>query len=85
MIQSIHKGIEIEMEAHQLPHGMWRCDYTLIKHPERTRTFHHGDEEFATMDLAYERTLQAARDAIDKEMKGQPDEEIKNPPRQVRI
>ena len=85
MIQSIHKNVEIEMEAHQLPHGLWRCDYTLIKHPERTRTFHRGEEEFADMDLAYERTLQEARDAIDQEIKGQPETDIENPPRQVRI
>jgi hypothetical protein len=85
MIQSIHKGVEIEMEAHQLPHGMWRCDYTLITHPGRTRAFHQGGEEFATMDLAYERTLEEARGAIDKEVKGQPEENSENPPRQVRI
>lgn len=85
MIQSIHKGVEVEMVAHQLAHGMWRCDYTLITHPERTRTFHQGDEEFATMDLAYERTLEEARGAIDKEMKGQPEDKTEDPPRQVRI
>jgi hypothetical protein len=31
VIQAIHKGIEIEMELHQLAHGFWKCDYTLIK------------------------------------------------------
>ena len=46
MIQSIYKGIEIEMEMHQqLQQGHWRCDYTLIKHPQRTITIHHGNEE----------------------------------------
>ncbi|HEX4003721.1 MAG TPA: hypothetical protein VHX36_13810 [Candidatus Acidoferrales bacterium] len=85
MIQSIHKNVEIEMEAHQLPHGLWRCDYTLITHPERTRTFHPGKQEFATMDLAYEKTLEAARDAIDQRTKGEAETDIQNPPRQVRI
>ena len=40
------------MELHQQAHGRWKCDYTLIKHPERTITLHHGDEEYSTMDLA---------------------------------
>ncbi len=66
MIQAVHKGIEIEMELHQLPHGRWKCDYTLIKHPGRTQTIHHGDEEFATMDQAKAHALQEARDAIDR-------------------
>jgi len=65
MIQAVHKGIEIEMELHQLPHGFWKCDYTLIKHPEGTQTIHHGDAKFATMDLAKEYALQEARNAID--------------------
>ena len=34
MIQAVHKGIEIEMELHQLTEGYWKCDYTLIKHPK---------------------------------------------------
>jgi hypothetical protein len=65
MIQAIHKGIEIEMELHQLAHGNWKCDYTLIKHPARTITLHHGDKEFPTMDLAREYALQEARTEID--------------------
>ena len=65
MIQAIHKAIEIEMEIHQLAHG-WKCDYTLIKHPERTITIHHGDKEFPTMELARGSALQEARDAIDR-------------------
>jgi hypothetical protein len=60
-IQAIHKGIEIEMEVHQFPHGNWKCDYTLIKHPAGTQTIHHGDEEYATEDLAKEHALQDAR------------------------
>jgi hypothetical protein len=85
MVQSIYKDVEIEMEAHQLPHDLWRGDYTLITHPERTRTFYRGDKEFATMDLAYEQTLQAARAVIDQQTKGKPETDIENPPRQVRI
>ncbi len=54
MIQSIYKGIEIEMEMHQQAHGHWKCDYTLIKHPQRTITIHHGNEEFPSMELARE-------------------------------
>jgi hypothetical protein len=46
MIQATHKGIEIEMELHQLTHGYWTCDSTLA--------IYHGDEEFPTMDLARE-------------------------------
>jgi hypothetical protein len=66
MIQAIYKGIEIEMELHQLAHGKWKCDYTLIKHPERTTTLHHGDGEFPTMPLAREHALKEARAAIDQ-------------------
>jgi hypothetical protein len=42
VIQAIPKGIEIEMELQQEAHEEWRCDYTLITHPERTTTFHRG-------------------------------------------
>jgi hypothetical protein len=84
MIQSIHKGVEIELEIHEQLHGFWKCDYTLIKHPEGTRTFHHGEEEFPTMDLANEHALQQARDAIDRDPKEQ-SETIVDPPRQVHI
>jgi hypothetical protein len=67
MIQSIYKGIEIEMEMHQQrEQGYWRCDYTLIKHPERTVTIHHGDQEFPSMDLARAHALHDARVAIDQ-------------------
>ena len=66
MIQSTYKGIEIEMELQQQAHGRWKCDYTLIKHPERTVTIHHGDQEFPSMDLAREHALHDARAAIDR-------------------
>jgi hypothetical protein len=85
MIQSIHRGVEIELESHQLPHGMWKCDYTLITHPDRTRTIHRGTAEFPTKDLADEHALQEARETIDREMKGQPEENIMDPPREVDI
>jgi hypothetical protein len=66
MIQAVYKGIEIEMEMHQQAHDYWKCDYTLIKHPERAQTLHHGDKGFPTMELAREYALQEARDAIDR-------------------
>lgn len=66
MIQATHKGIEIELEMHQQAHGYWKCDYTLIKHPQRTITIAHGDEEFPTFDLARDHDLEKARAAIDK-------------------
>ena len=85
MIQEFHKGVEIEIELHQLPHGLWKCDYTLIKHPERTQTIHQGDEEFPTMDLAKEYALQQARNTIDRDFKSLAEDKIENPPRQVDI
>ena len=85
MIQAIHKGVEIELESHQLPRGLWRCDYTLITHPERTRTIHRGDREFPTKDLADQHALQEARDAIDRNTTGQLEEKMANPPREVDI
>jgi len=66
MIQAISKGVGIEMELHQQAHDYWKCYYTLIKHPGRTQTIHHGDKQFPTMDLAKEYALQEARDAIDR-------------------
>jgi hypothetical protein len=85
VIQAIHKGAEIELEIHQLPQGRWKCDYTLTKHPERTKMIHHRGEEFTSEDMAEEHGLQEARDAIDLDSKGQPEKEAMNPPRQVRI
>lgn len=66
MIQAIYKGVEIEMELQQQAHDYWKCDYTLIQHPERNVTIVHGTEQFPTMDLAREHALQEARAAIDK-------------------
>ncbi|MGP0071382.1 MAG: hypothetical protein ACLPWF_05545 [Bryobacteraceae bacterium] len=47
-------------------HGYWKCDYTLIKHPERTITIHHAEQVFPTMDLAREYAPHDARVAIDQ-------------------
>jgi hypothetical protein len=66
VIQAIHKGVEIEMELRQQAHGFWKCDYTLIKHPDRTVTIHHGEEEFPTMDLARQHAMKEACTAIDQ-------------------
>jgi hypothetical protein len=66
VIQAVHNGIEIEMELHQLTHGYWKCDFTLIKHPEGTTKVHRGFKEFPTMELAREAALQEAREAIDQ-------------------
>lgn len=87
MIQAIHKGVEIELESHQEAHGRWKCDYTLITHPDgtRTRMTYPGKVEFPTKDLADEHALQEAREAIDRDTKGRPEEKIVDPPRQVRV
>jgi len=66
MIQSVYKGVEIELELHQQTQDCWKCDYTLITHPDRVRTLHPGEKAFATMDLAKDAALQEARDAIDQ-------------------
>jgi hypothetical protein len=66
MIQAVHKGIEIEMEMHQQAHGYWKCDYSLIKHPERTITINHGAKAFPTLELAREYAFQQACAAIDQ-------------------
>jgi hypothetical protein len=85
MIQAIHKGVEIELQIHQLTHGLWRCDYSLTKHPERITTLHHGAKEFESEDTAKEYSLQEARDTIDRESEGQREKEVVDPPWQVRI
>jgi hypothetical protein len=65
-MQATYKGIEIEMDLHQYTHGNWRCDYTLIKHPERTVTMKHEAQEFPSMELAREFALRDAHAAIDR-------------------
>ena len=66
MIQAIYKNIEIEMEMQQQAREQWKCDYTLIKHPERTMTIHHGTESFPTLEAARVHALKDAQDAIDQ-------------------
>ena len=68
MIQAIYKGIEIELELHQQTHDNWKCDYTLIKHPSGTRTFHQGETAFPTMDQATDNALHQAHQAIDHDL-----------------
>lgn len=67
MIQAIYKGIEIEMEMHQQAHGQWRCDYTLIRRPQRSVRIEHVATEFPTFDLAREHALEKARTEIDRD------------------
>jgi hypothetical protein len=85
MIQAIHKGIEIELQIHPLGRGLWKCDYTLVRHPGRIQTLHPGNKEFDSEDAAKEYALQEARDEIDRETRGQPEVDDGKPPRQVRI
>lgn len=66
MIQAIYKGVEIEMEMHQQAQGQWRCDYTLIKHPERAVRIEHVATAFTTFGLARDYALERARAAIDR-------------------
>ena len=65
MVQAIYKGVEIEMEMHQQAHAQWRCDYTLIKHPDRSMRIEHMGTEFPTFDLARDYALGKAHTAID--------------------
>ena len=76
MIQEFHKGVEIELEIHQLPQDLWSCDRTC----DPSRRW-----EFPTMDLAKENALQEARDTIDRNSEGKPEKEMANPRREVRI
>lgn len=66
MIQAIYKNIEIEMEMQQQAREQWKCDYTLIKHPDRTMTIHHGTEAFSTLEIARLHALRDAQQAIDQ-------------------
>jgi hypothetical protein len=85
MIQVIYEGVEIELESHQAGHGLWRCNFTLITHPDRARTLHQGEEKFPTKDLADESALQEAHKAVDQLTQGKPQQEITDSPRQVRV
>ena len=68
MIQFIHKGVEIEIELHQLQQDFWRCDFSIIHHDagKRMPTVYHAKGEFPTMDLAEQSALQEARQIIDR-------------------
>jgi outer membrane receptor for ferrienterochelin and colicin len=66
VIQAMYQGIEIEMEMHQQAEGHWKCDYTLIRHPQRSVTIEHVAAEFPTFDLARAHALEQAHAAIDK-------------------
>jgi hypothetical protein len=66
MIQGIHKGIEIEVEPHQFQHG-WKADFTLVTHPDRTKTLFRREDDFPTMDLAVTAAMTAARAKIDQQ------------------
>ena len=70
MIQAIYKGIEIEIEMHQQAHEHWKCDYTLIKHPERTMTIHHETEAFPTMETTREHAFKDAPVRVRQDRRG---------------
>ena len=57
MIQSINKGIEIEMELHQQAHGYWKCDYTLIKHPRANHNDSPWERRVSRVWILPENTL----------------------------
>jgi hypothetical protein len=65
VIQSIYKGIEIELEMHQQTEGYWKCDYMLITRPDRTVTRVKGVVQFPTLKMAKEYALEDARAVID--------------------
>jgi len=66
MIQAIYKGVEIEMELHQQAHFYWKCDYTLITHPERTRTVHRGEKEFCDDGPSQRKCPEGSCEEIDR-------------------
>jgi hypothetical protein len=65
VIQSIYKGIEIELEMHQQTEGYWKCDYMLITRPGRKVTLVKGVVQFPTLKMAKEYALDDARAVID--------------------
>lgn len=65
MIQSIYKGIEIELEMRQQTEGYWKCDYMLITRPDRNVTLVKGVIQFPTLKMAKEYALEDARAVID--------------------
>jgi len=65
MIQSIYKGIEIELEMHQQSEGYWKCDTLLITHPDRKVTLLKGCAQLPTLKMAKEYAIEEARAVID--------------------
>jgi len=65
VIQSIYKGIEIELEMQQQTEGYWKCDYMLVTRPGRKMTVVKGVVQFPTLKMAKEYALEDARAVID--------------------
>ena len=65
MIQSIYKGIEIELEMHQQTEGYWKCDTMLITRPDRRVTLIKGRVQLPTLKMAKEYAIEEARAVID--------------------
>ena len=65
VIQSIYKGVEIELEMHQQTEGYWKCDTMLITRPGREVTRIKGRVQLPTLKLAKEYALEEARAVID--------------------
>jgi hypothetical protein len=66
VIQSIYKGVEIELEMHQQSEGYWKCDTMLITRPDREVTLIKGRVQLPTLKMAKEYALQEARAVIDE-------------------
>ena len=65
VIQAIYKGVEIELELHQLPNGNWtgECVIDPNHSPER---FVPNKREFSSRELAKTSALEEARQRIDR-------------------
>jgi hypothetical protein len=66
VIQSIYKGVEIELEMHQQSEGYWKCDIMLITRPDREVTLIEGRVQLPTLKMAKEYALEEARAVIDE-------------------
>jgi hypothetical protein len=65
VIQSIYKGVEIELEMHQQTGGYWKCDILLITRPGRRVTLLKGRVQLPTLRMAKEYAIGEARVVID--------------------
>jgi hypothetical protein len=65
VIQSIYKGIEIELEMHQQTGGYWKCDTMLITRPGRKVTLVKGTVQLPSLKMAKEYAIEEARAVID--------------------